>query len=221
MPQKWESHWPLQEIENAESRGRAIQTLGNLTLLTTKLNSRISNGAWFGEDGKKSALQGQSTLSLNAELTSRFGDSWDVGSIESRTQFLIESFIEIWPTPTGHRVLSSVVTNVQNSYVSVSDLISAGFITIGDRLVPVSQAFSGKYANVASDGSLVLDDGTEFDSLSAAARYLRNTQSAAGWNFWRHEDSNKSLYELRDEYRVRFNVVAVDEDEPGEFDEEE
>ena len=103
----------------------------------------------------------------------------------------------------------------------MSDLISAGFITIGDRLVPVSQAFSGKYANVASDGSLVLDDGTEFDSLSAAARYLRNTQSAAGWNFWRHEESNKTLNDLRDEFRVRFNVVAVDDDESGEIDEDE
>jgi hypothetical protein len=175
----------------------------------------------MGGDGKKSALQGQSTLSLNAELISRFGDSWDVGSIDSRTQFLVERLIEIWPTPAGHRVLSPEVTNVQNSYVSVSDLISAGFIAIGDLLVPVSQAFSGRYANVTSDGSLVLDDGTEFDSLSAAARYLRNTQSAAGWNFWRHEESNKTLNDLRDEFRVRFNVVAVDDEEPDEIDEEE
>jgi hypothetical protein len=43
MPRKWQQHWPSQGSDE-EDRDRLIHTLGNLTLLTGKLNSTVSNG---------------------------------------------------------------------------------------------------------------------------------------------------------------------------------
>ncbi|MCK1466655.1 MULTISPECIES: HNH endonuclease family protein [unclassified Bradyrhizobium] len=40
MPRKWQQHWPVQGIDE-EDRDRLIHTLGNLTLLTGKLNSTV------------------------------------------------------------------------------------------------------------------------------------------------------------------------------------
>lgn len=58
MPRKWQSHshWPLDGHDEAE-RDRIIHTLGNLTLLTGKLNSKQSNGGWLGKDGKREGLE--------------------------------------------------------------------------------------------------------------------------------------------------------------------
>src|SRR5207244_7668458 len=46
MPRKWLANWPLDGHDEAE-RDRTIHTLGNLTLLTPKLNSKQSNGPWI------------------------------------------------------------------------------------------------------------------------------------------------------------------------------
>ena len=68
MPQSWEVSWPLGEGETPESRRMILHVLGNMTLLTQKLNSKVSNGPWLGTAGKASELKRQSTLLLNSDL---------------------------------------------------------------------------------------------------------------------------------------------------------
>jgi hypothetical protein len=64
MPRKWLTHWPLEDASHEEAdRDRIIHTLGNLTLLTGKLNSKVSNGAWLGSGGKKEGLEGTMSCS--------------------------------------------------------------------------------------------------------------------------------------------------------------
>ncbi|NQW00888.1 MAG: DUF262 domain-containing protein [Rhodospirillales bacterium] len=62
MPQKWQAHWPLneelvidsesgkidpiQEQKAIQKRERIINTLGNLTLITSSLNPALSNSSW-------------------------------------------------------------------------------------------------------------------------------------------------------------------------------
>jgi hypothetical protein len=49
LPRRWRQHWPLPENAPADAAGRRDQllhTLGNLTLLTKKLNTSVSNGPW-------------------------------------------------------------------------------------------------------------------------------------------------------------------------------
>jgi hypothetical protein len=216
MPQSWEANWPIRDGELPEERIRIIQYLGNLTLLTSKLNSRVSNGAWQGVDGKKSALHAQSSLKLNAEIEDGFGDDWTVNAIKTRNSVLIERVIEIWPTPSGHRALSAPEVEAQISYVSISDLISSGLLEIGDVLGSTWSTHIGRTATVRSDGSLEIDTGEVFDSLSGAARRVLNSRTAAGWHFWKQQSTNRQLTEIRDEYRMRYNLITEEEEEDSE-----
>ncbi len=69
MPRKWQVHWPHPEgVRGETERDALIHTIGNLTLLTTKLNSKVSNGPWNGENGKRSGLDAHDALFLNREL---------------------------------------------------------------------------------------------------------------------------------------------------------
>lgn len=216
MPQSWEANWPLADCETVEDRSRAIQYLGNLTLLTTKLNSRVSNGPWLGTEGKKSALHGQSSLLLNAGIETDYGDVWTVESIRQRNSELVERVIEIWPTPNGHRVANADETETQVTYVSLTDLISAGFLDIGDVLVPTWSTQSSRFATLRADGALELDNGEVFESLSGAGRRVLDSRSVAGWHFWKRVSSNRALNEIRDEYRARFNLITEDDEDDTE-----
>jgi len=60
MPQRWEEHWPLPADVVASERNMLIDSVGNLTLLTKKLNPKLSNSAWVDQDsavGKREALE--------------------------------------------------------------------------------------------------------------------------------------------------------------------
>jgi hypothetical protein len=85
MPRKWQQHWPVQGIDE-EDRDRLIHTLGNLTLLTGKLNSTVSNGPWSGANSKRVGFEGHDVLILNRDLLKRGGSEWTDAAIRERTK---------------------------------------------------------------------------------------------------------------------------------------
>ena len=102
MPQQWQANWPLPEessdTADAESnRNRLIDTLGNLTLVTGRLNSSLSNAPWAQ---KRGTLQSHSNMSLNSELLSALQDTdWNEAAILDRSKRLADAFIKVWPGP--------------------------------------------------------------------------------------------------------------------------
>jgi hypothetical protein len=72
MPRRWEANWPLQPGESEAGRKQLVDTLGNLTLITGKLNSSNSNKPWLGEKSKRDALKEHSLLRLNADIIEIF-----------------------------------------------------------------------------------------------------------------------------------------------------
>ncbi|MCU1617165.1 MAG: hypothetical protein JWO98_4705 [Frankiales bacterium] len=96
MPQQWEAHWPLSAggVEAHERRQALIHTLGNLTLLTRKLNPAVSNAAW---EHKHSEILLHSGLSLNRSLPT----NWDEDCIVARADHLAQVFCGRWPRPEG------------------------------------------------------------------------------------------------------------------------
>ncbi len=79
MPRAWREYWggDIYSEGEAMERDTLIHTLGNLTLVNSKLNPAMSNRPWtdaealscgLGKTGKRSELLKHSTLKVNADL---------------------------------------------------------------------------------------------------------------------------------------------------------
>jgi hypothetical protein len=75
-------------------RENALQTIGNLTILSSGLNTSQSNSAW---DSKRPEMMKHSLLPINQPL---FGLSdWNEDAIRSRGEDLFARALAIWPRP--------------------------------------------------------------------------------------------------------------------------
>lgn len=93
LPRKWEENWnhtPMNELEKYQ-RNQKLYTLGNLTLITKNLNSKLTNQAW---EEKKGTLREFSSL----RMTTAYLDEpiWDENTIIKRANHLAEKAINIW-----------------------------------------------------------------------------------------------------------------------------
>ena len=115
MPRSWKAHWdttPPLSPEEAGARSKRVHTLGNLTLVTQKLNGPLSNRPWTDEEanrvaptgkdaglGKCSLLRRYSLLVLNKSLVDEHADAWTDDDIRERTRDLTERVCAVWPRP--------------------------------------------------------------------------------------------------------------------------
>jgi hypothetical protein len=101
MPQNWQAHWPLPDHVDPAARDYAIHGIGNLTLVSGKLNPTLSNAPWLSTPklrGKRNSLEEQSTLNLNRLLLKHHAE-WDDAAIAERAAALFEDAKVIWPRP--------------------------------------------------------------------------------------------------------------------------
>jgi uncharacterized protein with ParB-like and HNH nuclease domain len=93
MPVKWRENWPIIDPDDQKdaARDKAMRILGNLTLVTGRLNSKLSNAAW---DEKKQTLRRYSSLNITTDYLDR--DGWDETTIYSRAGELAELAVEMW-----------------------------------------------------------------------------------------------------------------------------
>lgn len=101
LPQKWTEHWPLPAanepdyMRQFEERERYKHTIGNLTLVSGKLNASVSNGPW---STKRVALNDHSVLFLNKHiLQTTSPDLFAEKHILERSQELGKMICKIWP----------------------------------------------------------------------------------------------------------------------------
>ena len=103
MPQKWTEHWPLNGktvgwLDTDEpgyyERDAALNTLGNLTIVTDSLNPALSNAAF---EVKAPELIKHSNLTLNREIAD--SGPWDEAAIRERGESLATLAAKIWPSP--------------------------------------------------------------------------------------------------------------------------
>jgi hypothetical protein len=199
LPRKWQTHWALPDGITAEERDSLIDTIGNLPLLTGKLNSTVSNGPWDGPAGKGSALKKHSVLKLNQQPLEQAGKGWEEEGIRTRGEHLIDVVLDIWTVPAGHRVEMTAIAHRPERKVTLADLIGAGMIDEGAMLHAPLGKFGGRTATVLSDGALDVN-GLRHATPSAAARAVTKTQ-VNGWSFWLVDvKSKRSLKDLMQEY---------------------
>ena len=99
MPIGWRSHWPLivgveNEVEQAENRDHLIHTIGNLTLVNSRLNPALSNTPW---KNKRATLNEHYTLFLNKDLLDNAPEVWDESAIGERAKRLCLMATKVWP----------------------------------------------------------------------------------------------------------------------------
>jgi uncharacterized protein DUF262/uncharacterized protein DUF1524/RAMA domain-containing protein len=218
MPRKWPAHWPLEGNDEPE-RDRAIHTLGNLTLLTGKLNSKVSNGPWMGTGGKREGLEAHDVLILNRELLKKAGDRWSDEAIRNRTREIAEVVTQIWPVPAGHKSGFSPDRKPRlRKKVHLSDLINGGVLTAGMMLFPVRKKYSGRVATLLPDGQVEVA-GVAYASPTDAASAIAGKRVGGWWFFLTDQTSRTSLRKIRRDY---VNAMAVDaEDEETDEDDED
>ena len=121
MPQKWETHWnDMPEKRNSDGtvmafddarrdRYEKVYWLGNMTLLTSSLNSALKNYCFekkMNGDGRKKGIKAYASLSITKDdlvLTFEHGDTvWDEGKIELRTARFGQEILNMW----GQRVFT-------------------------------------------------------------------------------------------------------------------
>ena len=218
MPRRWQAHWALPEGQTVADIDPFIDTIGNLTLLTGRLNSKVSNGPWSGADGKRDALHGHDVLMLNRRLLENAKDGWDVEHIRARANRLVDVIIEIWPVPEGHKSQTERVERRPMRKLELADVMAAGLLEEGATLYARRRRLAGRTATVLSDGALDVD-GVRYSTPSGASRAVSGT-SENGWGFWLVDPKSKrSLHDLWREYVDQRDVdVEDDEDAPDDED---
>jgi len=129
MPVKWDKYWSgvpvLDEQGNAMDednpdrigeRTKAISNLGNMILLTSKLNSALNNREFsvkVNGDGKHSGYSAYGSLLLTKEVVDIYPNQWDEVTIKNRCENLFKDIVNIWPD--YYSELPSAHSNTQSA----------------------------------------------------------------------------------------------------------
>lgn len=221
MPQKWRSNWPAtwapdEARAKEDARDRALHELGNLTLVTGKLNARVSNGAWAA---KVAHFQQVNDVLLTNDVIQFAPTTWDEALIAARTATLTAAVLTVWPVPVGHVGLSAPpVPAPATGEVDLALLVSEGLIEPGDVLVARPAVLQGATAAVGLDGRVFVGE-VGYDTPSAAGVAVNSAGlyrgGINGWRFWKVATTGKSLWDIRNEYRASLGE-DIGGDEPGE-----
>lgn len=100
MPRQWKTHWGSDiqgDADASNRRDRLVDTIGNLTLVTQRLNGTLSNRPWNASNkgGKRDLLEEYSLLVLNKRVIQQ--DDWTEADIQARGKDLAEAITEVWP----------------------------------------------------------------------------------------------------------------------------
>ena len=100
LPKSWQDNWPLIEGFDKDERDDIKLTLGNLTLLPSKLNTSISNASWKIKKEGKGKNQGLSFYASDIVTMSdvlKLAD-WNEDTILKRADWLATKAFEVWPS---------------------------------------------------------------------------------------------------------------------------
>jgi hypothetical protein len=215
MPRKWLAHWPRPNNPDGEGeRDRLIHTIGNLTLLTGPMNSKVSNGPWEGAGGKWEALKAHDVLLLNRDLRDTATSAWTNEAIRARTEDMSAMVTAIWRVPAGHRSSFAHSRPKSHRRLDLADLLNAGVLTAGMTLYPGRKKYDGRLATLLPDGQIDVD-GKAFPTPSSATAAIQGRRTNGWWFFRVDRTAGRSLRDVLREYAATL-PVGLDDDEVDE-----
>lgn len=219
MPRKWAAHWPLPEGLDEADRDRIVHTLGNLTLLTGRLNSKVSNGPWIGQSGKREGLEAHDVLFLNRELLKQAPTEWTEASIRLRTQELAAVISKIWKVPANHKSgFSREKSAPRRHKIGLSDLLNAGLLTAGMPVFRRKKKGPVQVGTILADGRIEIN-GKQFDRPSEAAAAITGHSTNGWWFLLVQQSPRRSLKDVWRDYVDSMTVDAEDEADDSEDEE--
>jgi hypothetical protein len=209
MPVGWEKNWG--EPADFEAREALIHTLGNLTLVTANLNSKLSNGPWSGKDGKSETLSRHTSIKITSDVLQHADPTWSESAIKDRTERLTRSILEIWPVPIGHLGLLQEDAASRRPKTTVATLVSAGYLKPGQVFFANSKKYVESTCEVTANGLLRVRD-FEWETPSRAAHEATGSWFN-GWVFWWvDETKSQTLIDIAKQYERDFWEVSEDEE---------
>ena len=129
MPVKWDKYWSEVPVldeqgkamdkdnpDRISERTKAISNLGNIILLTSKLNSALNNREFsikVNGDGKHSGYSAYGSLLLTKEVVDIYPNQWNEVAIKNRCDNLFKDIVNIWPD--YYSELPSTHSNTQSA----------------------------------------------------------------------------------------------------------
>ena len=101
LPKKWENNWePLATEEEKLNRNRILLTLGNLTIITSSLNTSIRDANWDTKKNGRSNNHGLRHFASGIETFAPYLEepAWNEVVIQNRATYLFEEATKIWKT---------------------------------------------------------------------------------------------------------------------------
>jgi hypothetical protein len=218
LPQSWQEHWPLPDgvnpMEATASRDTLKHSIGNLTLVTHKLNPVLSNATW---NVKRAALGEHTVLFLNKGLVNGYPDGWDEDTIRERGKALAAVAMRVWPAPSAFDVEGQVLEAIAMRVAEAADETSASApadaeppagsrssaphdaIRARSQTPFVRDAVDGIEDWLTSLGVRVQHNKRSNHSMYAGKRWIGSYYFARGWvHFWlvRRDPSDSRFEEL-------------------------
>lgn len=190
MPQRWRDAWPIYGFEQSDDedpdvediarqmeRDLAVNKIGNLTLLTSALNSSVSNGPY---SEKMPAVRAHSSLALNRELN--HFDKWNEETISERSIALFQVAKQIWRPPERLDGINPVSSDW-------ADTIAIQSAKLPPDGTVCRFTYAGRTYNGRMQGEVLAVEGIgqAFNSFSAASKTITQTHRN-GWNDWYLQD---------------------------------
>ena len=190
--------------------------LGGLVLTTIK--SRTVNQApdW---DTVSRALHEAPTVGalIVGTLPSDRGEISNA-ALELRQTYLTRSILDYWDirrdsdgvdlSVLSRSELEAAVDKrsaARGRQVRLADVVATGIISPGDTFVWRRRNLGNVYVvTISAEGTIILPDGTDVASPSAAIKELTGNSSAAALDVFVRESDGKKLRDLWDKYRSRF-----------------
>jgi hypothetical protein len=221
MPQSWEANWEPPRDGDHTQRNERIHTLGNLTLVTQALNSKVSNGAW---QDKERELNRHGVVLMNNRLIDYTRETWSDEHIDRRTSDMIDALLSIWRVPEGHVIETMASEGAKWATVRIADLLRVGLLQDGDVLGSTWSSFPQARATINGDGTIIYNNAM-YTTPSGAGCAVRDGKATNGWTFWSVLskggvllDDLRSQYLGEDDEESDDDLLAEPDDDAAEGD---
>lgn len=209
MPKKWRNNWGI--AIDPDNRDFMLQTLGNLAIISSSLNSAIRDADWDKKlDGtsSKGGLKKHAAGLVTMEAVLNSTD-WDEDHIAERADWLADKANEVWPSYSAatddveeeHTAPAAVTVaapqepqrtrNTETVAQTVFSINGSAFLKKGAFVRQFIRLYMAKYPDATyADLKRFFTDSL----LESGYKFIGLLATVEDWNNWRNDNKLKRYY---------------------------